>query len=528
MKKVSFVRSLFFVFISLLAGYFLFGFYYEGADGMHANLFSGVFSDRPFNDFFYIAFVGYGYVLTYLYSMLPSLPWYDILSYLLLLLAGSTVVYVIDKSLAKYNLHFLILLLVKITIVLFLIYPNSLVLNQTRNAIFTSSSGLLLICYLIGGGNDKSRLTRLSYFLGFTLFMSGCLIRLEGGIASLMVFGMSAFLLSSKTVLTLKSFLLPGIILLAIFGLFTLQGMNSEKFVHQVEPDIEYQISGKKNIVELGAMESAADSAKYLMAERWIVNDPEQISIDFLRSIIKKKHNARDRITYTMEIVAAQVHSHLPLNLMMLASVIFFVITFYSNGNKMLSISCLLFAIGVMLLLISMAFFVKMDDRLWVPIVSVTIMIIWFYGIVRSDRIGSFIYPFSIFFIILCMCQVKYFKSYSFSLSGWLADAKWTIEKINELEENDYVLVDLSAAGYTYTTPFSKIKIEHDPTIILHNLGALSVCDQYKSYLDRLCNCNSSNYGEFYSYLSGLQNSLTVIGRLEELKITENYLEHVL
>ncbi len=337
MRKFSFVWPLLSVFILLVFSFFVFGFQYEAADGIHANLFSGVFGDRPFNDFYYIALVGYGYVLSAAYSLFPFVPWYDILIYTLLLISGSVVLHVFKRRQLSVSISTLARILIIGVILFFLLLPNMLLLNQTRSSIFISAAGLLWIFHISGKQNSSSIFKLPMYYLAVGLFILGSLIRLEGGIATLVVFGCGGLFLTRKTLESVKVLIIPGVLLLVLFGSFALQGLHSDRFVHQVEPDIEYQISGKGNVVGLEQMKTGADSAKYMMAERWIVNDPEHISIAFLRSIIKKENDTKERLAYARQALGLQILKHVPLN------ILFLILTLISEILKYLQCSLIYF-----------------------------------------------------------------------------------------------------------------------------------------------------------------------------------------
>lgn len=530
MKYSTFLYTSLFVLLLFFLSYYIFGFYYEGADGIVSNLFSGTYSKAPFNDFFYVAMVAYGDVLEKLYTNFPNSPWYDILSYSILWLSSTIIIYIFNLKLKEIGFSVKLRVLLTLFIFLLILLPNLISLNQTRASILISGSGLVLLNYVVSNKDVQKVFLNANYYIAVVVFIAGSLFRLEGGVAALFIYGLFVLFTSNQIVRTILLLIIPSTILFVILISFSLKGMNSDEFVHQVEPDIEYQISGRSNLVPLGNMVNGSDSAKYLMAKNWIVNDPDHISIEFLRSIIQGRIDKTQRWDYFRHSIPLFLKEHYPLNLLFMILTIIMFLKRNSLLNRFYKWRLLLFNFSIIMTLLSIAYFVKMEPRLWLPILGLSSLLGFYYIMsVFGDNPYVLLKNKTTYVTMFCLMflQTLYINKISREFNHNKIKAESAITEINSNANFKNIILDLSVINSTYTAPFNKTKLNTNANIIVHNLGALSLSKQYRAYLENLCECHASDYSEFYEFLDKHKNETIIVAKKSGIKLTKNYLDKV-
>ena len=176
-----------------------------------------------------------------------------------------------------------------VNVFLFFIYePNLSLVHHNRTAFIISSAGLFW--YFLCSTDllvDKS--VKFLRYMALLWFIIGLLCRPEASIAALVVFSPLTFLNGKIDFFHgFKSFVAPasfvGIFLLYYFYQITF----STAFYYQLEPNVEYAIMDRQQVVSLSDMNSRIDSARHMASTRWMLGDVKQTSPSFLRRVISE------------------------------------------------------------------------------------------------------------------------------------------------------------------------------------------------------------------------------------------------
>jgi hypothetical protein len=496
------------------------GFYAEQPDDMLSIMFSGRLMPEPFTDIFYIAYNGIRELMAIAYRLVPGIPWFDLFNYMLLWLLScsltSELLHRIDwrPAAAPYALLFGLVLWV------LLFAPVFVLFSHTKLAFLSAFCGLLLI-------NTKNLGTY--QIKGHVFFILGYLIRPEAALGAI-VLSLPFFLMKDRSLLKLiRNNLFIGVFSGILTFFFLWQMWQDDSFTRQVEPDLEYQIQARQNIVPLSDMTNAADSAKYRMAQQWIVNDPEHISIEFLRSLIPDQIEVSNRWRVTWRsFQEAFVGGKLFSWLWLVLGVGCLVMTFLAQKKHMFRMG-LAYWLYAFIVLIALIFLIKMEGRVWFPMVLLItyLMLFELMPAIFPNLIGQ------MFKVQLALALGLMLAMLTFL---WQNDQvmmhRFRYENgnqfrtaINAQQNNKKLLVNKSAFSSLYTPPFSLERLNPDIIVMVHNFGTLSLSPQYQAFLQQECNCLPSNYASFYQFLAN--ESYFVISNVQELELTTNYLAAV-
>jgi hypothetical protein len=369
------------------------------------------------------------------------------------------------------------------------------------------------------------------YLAGLMYFITGYLIRPEAAIGTIIISGGYFLIRESALLKTIRRLSPHYLFAIGMTTYFGIQMVQDDSFTRQVEPDIEYQILAKGNLVPLSEMTNAADSARYMMAQSWIVNDPEHISIAFLRSIIGHKENFSDRIFYAGGKLGEMLltnHYYSLLIILILMLTAFLYHRYPDNKEKLRRI--ILFYFFITSIVVGLTVLIKMEGRVWIPI---TLISLWLslsdllpmYFISRKATLSGLKKVFAVSALLLIPSLYSISCSANAAKDTYQRNQLFT-QELNNLPEKALVLLDISAVKLLYTSPFKDQFLRKDLKILIHNLGTLSLTQQYSDYLRSYCHCDPSDYAAFYNYLYH-QKERYIIGYKYQLKLTEDYLKAV-
>jgi len=218
-----------------------------------------------------------------------SIPWYPVLltffsGLSFLLLSNILLAISFRRSCSPFlSLTFLLLLAVAYM-------PNILWMHQNRTAFMMSGSALCLIyfaaLYVSAAGKKKAL-----YWIGVIWFAGGLCFRPEAAIAIFLLFFVYALFFQQRVQL-LKMLLIPFLLIAVFFSAYQVNIRINPSFYYQLEPDTEYEIVDKRNVVPIAAMKNARDSARYTaITSYWMLADVKQTPPSFIKSLIQRSND---------------------------------------------------------------------------------------------------------------------------------------------------------------------------------------------------------------------------------------------
>ena len=290
--KRSYLLNFFLLWLMYGSIYGLGGMLLDTSTQKAAEFFSGSLYGHPFVEVGLMDFVGINLVYKWLYLHFPLINWYPLSCLLFITLLSISLICEILRTIYLPRKLPLSLQFICTSIILIMIQMHLLTLEHNRTSFLFSIIGLWLII--------QSSPLSLKYFIGILLFSMGIVFRPEAAIGTLII-ACPLFILFRKPYLfqDLKKLILPIAILCIWSTALYLKVTYSDNYLYSMEPDVEYEIFDKGNIVPISTMPNAVDSAKYQMVANWLLCDQDVISPTFLRSLIQQGKQSKLSYLFT-------------------------------------------------------------------------------------------------------------------------------------------------------------------------------------------------------------------------------------
>ena len=167
--------------------------------------------------------------------------------------------------------------------------------HHNRAAFFLAGSSLL--CSTAYSEAEKNRSYYWKNQLLFLVFAAGVFWRMEAGIVSFLLL---LPMLALRTSFNFKNFFRAYgahtafiIILLSVYFFKTYYHPD---FYYALEPETEYELSARGNVVPLSAMKTPQDSMKYIaVTKNWMLGDIQTTTPGYIRSLISKPSDQMHR-----------------------------------------------------------------------------------------------------------------------------------------------------------------------------------------------------------------------------------------
>lgn len=239
-----------------------------------------------FNDLFLIQ-----HIFQWFYAAWPTVAWFTFFCLFanflsIALIANLLLLYGIKKG------HSLFFSLSVVAAAVIFLNGNLLWVHHNRVAFLMVSSAL--VAQAVGMEYQTGFGSKLWYRLGgFAWFVLGVLVRPEAAAASLLLASAAFLVLYGIRFKVLFSALGKHFILMAcLFGYYIYQINFSNQYYYKLEPEGEYEVIDRRNIIPLSDMKTAADSGKYIAASNFMLGDIKAVNPEFIRSIIKRENNS--------------------------------------------------------------------------------------------------------------------------------------------------------------------------------------------------------------------------------------------
>lgn len=174
-------------------------------------------------------------------------------------------------------------------LVMALLCSNLLYIHHTRTSFLLTLCGWLV---LISAESEKiiykTKLV-VTKFFALVIIALGVLFRPEAGIVMSSVIGVS-LLFSDRRVLIRSRYVslaIAGCLGLIIY--FGYECLNSDSFYYQLEPDVEYEVVNRRNVIDPPANESVADKYRRMaITQYWMLGDVKLNDAGFVRACLDK------------------------------------------------------------------------------------------------------------------------------------------------------------------------------------------------------------------------------------------------
>ena len=505
------------------------GSYCESYEYIHTATLSGRVTDNsPAYMLYPIANIGVGHLYKLLFTLFPEFSWYYFSSVLLFVIALSTIYYSIGSV---YSYRKAIIWCVAITI----IYAADFVLNWniTRISFLLCTAAIALLFNYTQTRSLKD--SAIHVIAGTILFSLGFLIRPESGLLILFIsLPLVIIHLGFNWRLIRVAFIfVPALILsLVIF----IDKQTTSEFYIKLSPIEEYRIA-LDYILPIDSMKTAEDTVKYLALKNGMLNDNGFINHDFVNRIVngsKVPLFSSNQMLRTIEILRSIFIENISQTIFYILIVLLLLLSQkkFSLKGKILFWGMLLISTS---LIWGISYFMTMEARVFVPLLfHLVVMSLCLFHQHIENYFDKNTFPIKFVLIasvaaISIYAMVNHHKTKELYLST-IAGNKEGVKKLIELSHDKILVPDANGFMLLFFNnylPNELPKYDAFKKIFLIDIETLSLSPDYKKFLDKHCNCNSSDLAAFYDYLYSIKGEVVFAASAERMQLFEDYLRIV-
>ncbi len=521
-----------------IIAWLIFGFFIEDHTGLPINIQSGLLTENLMIDNFYIfcqTFTSYFYSL--LFRVNNQIAWVGIFfttqllaSYVIFATAS---VIELGKSPLKQASIFHALSFALLAYILFFL-PNFIFFSGVKVSYIATSFALFGIAY-VSNLNIKRKSFLFLYLLLVLLFFFSFTIRYESGLGAILIAGSFCFFISKNIYKTFLSFILPALIIL-ITLIYIHKESDTIPFLKSSDSYI-YYLSDATYQPNLFSNDSKVDSMKKLAVLSYFFFDEKKITPDFIESMAKEKaslilHNEsgfNEILNITFDILLPCLERNCLLTIFYLISI---VVTIFVCRKRTAKLGLTLYYFSIALIICLLAYFIKMEDRIYVSILTVATLFNAFMIINKLDKANFIIHPksrliiYTIFLVLISLFFYRFIRVASIHKENGSSNSV-LINEIDRLAKGKVLLLDVTSPVFTYSSVLNLIKFDKVKRILFYDNGQLAFLPIYKKYLDSNCDCNSAEADQFYSFLKNNKEQVIIMSNEKRLNLISSYMSVV-
>lgn len=500
--------------------------YYEPNNEASYSAFAdGAFSDGPFMDWYFLCHIFINKLYYIFYAVFPAVSWYKWFLFAYSMLGVALMFLVVSRLIPDRRL-----LAIVWTLLFFSALINSFyILSNVRSPVMICGGSLMLLL-----------LNRFNYhslkFWGLILaFMLGSLIRLEpAGVASIITC-LFVFTCADNLKKAMKLLIIPGLFIAGMIIYITLDIRFSDSYYKKTEPDLLYQITEKKNVVPLSQMQTREDSVKYKAALWWMVTEPDIMTVDFLNSLVVRDKifsmsYLQNRHIKTREILLPRIKKYYPILLLnlLLTGVAFYCL--FQAGLKTRFIRLMAFSISAWTVVYLIAFFIKMEDRLFIALASLIVLFTCIYllrnkvvdALRQKRKMGLMVLAGVFAIAVMSLSRVLAEKR---EFEQTIAGNNTMINQLHVAAGGKILVFSSTGLDMVETGVFSHVAFPEAEQVMCYDFGSYGLVERYKKFLDNACQCNSSSMPEFFRYLLENKHSVVYVSQMNRTDLIREYMK---
>lgn len=476
------------------------------------NLAMGQYSNYPMIDWYFLGYTGVNVVLKFLYAQFPDYNWIVLIDYFPIYIALYLLLRIYRKVIyPKVSIYFYLFLL----IITFYSFIDSIFnISFTRSAMLMCGMSLIYLLFLPA--------SRWKKFILYLLVIISILSRSEAGMAAIFVVSAVYFFYSESIIETVKKLWIPYTVL-AIFLLVVSSLIKySDDFLFQVEPNLEYEMMMKKNIVDISAMKSSTDSLRYEMATNGMWIDNDIVSVEFMNSLIYKStlftkegfKNASNKLYKMLGSYSSFI------------GILFFLCFFnyYLLPQKSQKKYLLILLIILSLPIYYLAYRNLLGYRHFHPYVLLSCFAVTLYlfkdiEYFRYDSLLKACLGSVMLLIVFVFIKNQHFKDnifYKHEVKNYQCNHQFR-KLLLEGKKDETIVLTLSALRFHDNFLTLRKDIDTSNQFLMYDLFNYSKIESYIKYLSKTCNCNAEKPAEFFKWLAQTNSFIIMDERRNQL-----------
>lgn len=488
--------------VVLLLITFILGPHYEAYEAYFTALISGALTPGMlYDDMFYFAHIGLVKIYARLYNIQQGIPWLSVIQYSYMLTAFVLILHVLFKRLSDVKVKVIVS-----GILLFFFLEHFLLLNFTRVSFLVAMAALLALVQL-----KELRLTSPRFILYNLLYVVAFLTRPESAILLLAIFIAHQAIqinfkeLKDSLLELVKRFAFPVLVSVLVSGSFSYQFKNSEEFYKQIEPNLEYELMVRDNIVDLDVMTNPIDSLRYQLIYLGVWGDSETNDYTFLESLVSQTERTWGKSIFSITL-SRLIEVLVKLSpLVMVNTLVFILMLWFSRHSIPRVVLSLTFHLGFYLLLFAISYQVKIVERGVSPLL-LALSLLYAIQIFSSQKDpnmhrGRLQWPL-ILLVLSFLHLILVMKPLRLAADNY-ANQTTKLSLFQSKHTNKKVLISSEAMDMYFlsNSPLEAIPYAKYDKLYVFNALAMSTIEPYRTYLEQSFSCNPNDYQDFFTTL---------------------------
>jgi type IV secretory pathway TrbD component len=458
------------------------------------NMAAGQFSDFPYIDFNYLAFIKINKIFKGLYSILPAYNWFGII----LLFYEWCCLFLL-----VYTLRTLVVndperpVLTRVLQIMFAAYyiESVISLQHTRSSLFFCGIALFNLLF-------TQRISMTKWLLYSAVFLLGLFNRSESGLGMTLVVSTAYLIYTFRPIELIRRISIPLIATAAMLLSFSYDWSHTHEFVNKIEPEIEYKLMDNR-VVGLSAMKTALDSVKYETATRGIWFDTEVLTPAYLRSILLPGTDVS--VEHISGVIVHILSFYLRYTFIVVLWLIALAVCLVMRRRKLLLQICLLYLGSFMIMFLSDYNGHLLAGRHFLNLSLITALSLLYYLLRESGlTLGR---------KALIFASVLMFIGLGFTLSRYAAANTEKVQNLNcsskwmqgfEDKYKGRLVVNTMKSLFLMDSKFGIYQNNYTANhYVMYDCFSYSLFPAYTSYLNRQCGCDAQKPIGFFQWLSG-------------------------
>lgn len=501
---------------------------YEAYEAYFTALISGALTPGMlYDDMFYFAHIALVKVYARLYDIQQGVPWLTVFYYIYMLVAFAVVIRLLLKPLKDIRIKVLLAI-----ILVFFFLEHFLLLN------FTRVSFLIAIAALLGLIQEKELCVSNPKFIVYNLlYVLGFLTRPESAMLILLIFigyelsRLDWHALKESLIRLFKRFVFPVLISLVVVGSFSYQFSHSDEFYKQIEPNLEYELMVRDNIVDLDMMTNHIDSLRYELVYHGVWGDSETNDYNFLASLVSQTERTWGKSIFSITL-ARLIAVLVNLSPLVIANTLVFVLMlwFYRDSKRQLILS-IAFHLCFYLLLFAISYQIKIVERGVSPLLMGLSLIYAakvFARVKKEEvKINALHWPLILLFLSL-LHVVLILKPLRLGSDNYI-DQSEKLALFQSKYPEKKVLISSEAMDMYFlsNSPLDAIPYDKYENLFVFNALAMSTIQPYKAYLEQSFACNPNDYQDFFTTVLKNQDAYVFLLTEELSSLLSMYMHDV-
>ena len=500
-------------FMLLVLNGLFFGFHLDNYHSSIKAIFEGFFTlNQPFSEFYFSAFLGIDFLLGILYNNFQSVNWYS-LFLIAVNIPSAIIVGLTISELLNQNLR------IKIFGTLIgsqLILGSSIWLVDATYSItlFYVLSSIYIFYF-------KPKLESIILINIWMVF--GAFTRFDTSLLSILILvPIFIYVSKLKTILLAKRIAIPILVSLAIATGYYVNSQNSSNVFDSSTYDL-YLVSDGNFRKPISAFTAPSDSIKYEAVVEHFYNDPQNITSEFIKSmILSSKVEIIPLIGRSMRVFShklIRISKHYSSILIVLIGAL--LIIFSTSRNKLKS-AFITFLILVELLVILVL--IKMEGRFMFPVLSGLVMVLLIFNLSEISKVNNYFLWGIVVMVSGLTASIQFQKSNQ--VSKVENQNKEYLEVIKTAVSDNLVLFDTKSGKISNTGAFEDFYLDSNRFLSV-DYSELSLWPKSQTILQNWCNCNTSRFDEYFKHIETTASPVYYCSTRKRFKFIKEYLRIV-